>query len=149
MHSLAFADADPFAHFPNSSSTTRLSDQRIRQRRQVNTSWTPPVTMAPKKSTRGTDSINAKLALTIKVREEHSLQHLYSTDHRKVRQSHSRLQIHSQDSTLRQGEAYHHCRQHTTSTQVRARILQHACEDRRPPLLRQQRKHHPHTILFA
>jgi predicted transcriptional regulator len=74
--------------------------------------------MAPKKNTKAADSINAKLALTIKVRQAaRTVGKTYgvklTTD--AVRQSHTRLQIYTQDAAVRQGEADHHRGQHTTA----------------------------------
>lgn len=57
--------------------------------------------------------------------------------------SHSRLQVDSQDTPIGQSQACYHCRQHTSSTKVRAGILLYAVQDKCSPLCRKQRKSTP------
>lgn len=64
---LAFGRYPNFTHRPPSS--TSLDSTHDRQPSHHPDTAAPINTMAPKKSNKGADSLNAKLALTIKVRE--------------------------------------------------------------------------------
>ena len=95
--------------------------------------------MAPKKAKKAADSINSRLALVMKSGKGMLHLELCASFPRKSHlelispTSHSRLQIHTQISTIWQSQTRHHRWQHPAPPQERARVLLHAVQDQCAP----------------
>ena len=89
--------------------------------------------MAPKKAKKAADNINSRLALVMKSGKGKPLIGASAEQLAKSAPSHIGLQVNSQIPTIWQGQARYHCRQYSTSTQKRARVLLHAGKVQRTP----------------